>query len=218
MTPPNLPREIDSLIITYTSRQHAFKDDYERRLIQWYACIECTDDDGESVEEVGYILAYTVDFEEMSDPFSLLDAETADLGHIAGVLFDPSTGELVDELDDLIEPFGSGVLIIDSVRLKQPWRGHGVGPLVVGMAIQQLGEGRRMTVLRAAPTERRNSSGEVVERSTDADRAVAVAKLGALWSQLGFEHVRDEVWVLDHSLTTFSQAMQEIRRRFGLGS
>ena len=213
---PDLSGDIDGLVITYSSRQAAFKIDEERRLHQWYAKIQCVDDNGVPAHEVGYVVAYTVAFHEVADPFGLLDAETADLGHIASILFDVSTGELNPDLADQLEPFGDGVLIIGSVRLQPVWRGHGLGPLLVGMVIEYLGEGRQFVALQAAPTERRSAAGDIVDKISKAERRAAVTKLGALWSQLGFEFFKDEVWVLDLGLTVFGERMEAIRAGVGI--
>lgn len=212
----DLPGDIDALVIDYSSHQNAFDDNDERSLRRWYAEIQCTDDGGKPVHKVGKVLAYTVDFERMADPFGLLDGESADLGHIAGVLFDSESGELDSELYDQLEAFGEGFLLVDWVRLEPAWRGNGLGPFLAGMVIEHLGGGRRFVALQAAPSERRNAAGEIVKEISGEERATAVAKLGALWSELGFEHFKDEVWVLDLALRAFSDRMQAIRRRLGL--
>lgn len=211
-----VPGDAGSLVITYSSLQHAFDTDEERFLRQWYAKIERTDDNGTPIHQVGDVIAYTLAYEQMGDPFGLLDGESVDLGHIAGHLFDMDTGDLNSDLLDQIEAFGEGILIIDSVRLDPAWRGHGLGPLVAGLVIEQLGEGRRFVALQAAPTERRNAAGEVVDKISDAEREVAARKLGMLWSQLGFEFFRGDVWILDLGLVTFADRLKAIRRGLGL--
>jgi hypothetical protein len=210
------PGDIDALVVDYSSRQNAFDDADERSLRAWYAKIQCTDANGRAVHKVGKVLAYTVDFERMADPFGSLDGESADLGHAASVLFDSESGELDSELYHKLEAFGEGFLLIDWVRLEPAWRGHGLGPLLAGMVIEHLGGGRRFVALQAAPSERRNVAGEIVKEISDEERAAAVVKLGALWSELGFEYFRDEVWILDLALRTFSDRMEAVRRRAGL--
>lgn len=216
-SPSELPGAVDSLVLDYNSRQHAFKTDEEQCLHEWYVKIECVDEDGDLSHNVGYVTAYTVEYENMTDPFAILDDETADLGHIGGVLFDEDTGELVSDLEDQIDGLGDGVLIIDSVQLDPAWRGRGLGPLLVGMVIEYLGAGRRFVALQAAPTERRNAAGEVVDKISDGERGAAKEKLGALWSQLGFEFFKDDIWILDLALRTFGDRMEAIRHGFGLG-
>jgi hypothetical protein len=88
--------------------------------------------------------------------------------------------------------------------------------LLVGMVIEYLGEGRQFVALQAAPAERRNTAGRIIDEITDAERDTAITKLGAQWSQLGFEFFKDEVWILDLGLTEFENRMQAIRRRMGL--
>ncbi|MEV8441906.1 hypothetical protein AB0425_31385 [Actinosynnema sp. NPDC051121] len=216
-TPDDLPCEIDSIIIEYGSRQYSFRTDDGRHMHQWSASVHLIDDGGEPIESMGHILAHAVEYEQMSDPFSVLDEETADLGHIAGVFFDIHTGELVDELDDKLEPLGSGMLVIDSVHLDSKWRGYGFGPLFVGMVIESLGAGRRFAALQPAPIGRQDAEFETSSQSDpEASDLTARAKLGVLWSQLGFEHFKDDVWVLDLSLPTFPKAMASIRSRVGL--
>lgn len=210
------PGDVHSLVIDYSSRQTASNVDDERFLQSWYATITLAGDNGEAIEKVGSIWAYTVDYEEMVNTFDVLDDQTADLGHIAGVIFDPATGDMRPEMEDHIEFTGHGMLIIDSVWLEPSWRGHGLGPLLVGMVIEHLGAARQLVALQPAPTERRDGAGNVVEDISDAEREVAMEKLGELWAQVGFEHVDNNVWVLNMGLTTFTDQMAAIRDRLGL--
>lgn len=43
---------------------------------------------------------------------------------------------------------------------------------------------------------------------------LAVATLGEVWAQMGFEHFRDGVYVLDLNLVALDNALQELRGRF----
>lgn len=73
------------------------------------------------------MLAYVVEYASMRDPFGALDSNTADLGHIAGTLFDGN--DLVADLDEQLEPLGDAVLILDTITLQPDWRGRQLGPL-----------------------------------------------------------------------------------------
>ena len=64
-----------------------------------------------------------VDTYETHDPFALLDGQDAELGHIAGILFDAGEGRLDPDLDRQLEPIGSRILILHSVSLAPEWRG-----------------------------------------------------------------------------------------------
>ena len=94
-----------------------------------------------------------VDIYETHDPFGLLDGEEADLGLIAGTIFDARTGQLDPDLDDLLEPMGDRILILSSVRLTPEWRGFGLGVLLAGTAIKKLSGGVRAAVCYPAPID-----------------------------------------------------------------
>jgi hypothetical protein len=55
-----------------------------------------------------------------------------------------------------------------------------------------------------------------VKKISDAERTMAMAKLGALWSQLGFEYFKNKVWTLDLAMRDFADRMEMIRHRVGL--
>jgi hypothetical protein len=132
------------------------------------------------------------------------------------VIFQPASGKMRGKVEDLIESAGHGMLIIDSVWLEPSWRGHGLGPLLVGMVIEHLGAARQFVALQPAPTEHHDTAGAEVEEIPAAGRGVVVEKLGALWAQLGFELVDDNVWILSLGSTTFAKQMSLIRSSLGL--
>lgn len=209
------PDDIELLIIEYGCRQHAFKVDEDRFLRQWSARVSHTDDDGVVLEDVGLVIAYTVDYDQMANPYEALDAESGGLSHIADALFEHS-GEMRPEVDELIEAFGSGLLVVDTLQLVPRWRGHGLGPLVMGMVIECLGEGKRFVALHAAPAEYLDGEGNEVGELSEADWNAAVQKLGTLWAQLGFQTASGDVWVLDLSSRMFADRMAVVRRQCGL--
>lgn len=109
------------------------------------------------------------------------------------------------------------LLIIDSVWLEPSWRGHGLGPLLAGMVIEHLGAARRFVALQPAPIEHHDTAGAaVVEETAATEPSVAVKKLGALWAQLGFVLVDDNVWILNLGSTTFAHQMSLVRSSLGL--
>ena len=95
-----------------------------------------------------------VDAYQTRDPFALLDGQDAELGHVAGTLFDAGDGRLDPDLDEQLEPMGSRILILHSVRLAPEWRGFGLGALLAGTAIMKLSGGVRAAVCYPAPIER----------------------------------------------------------------
>src|SRR5258708_29195911 len=129
-TPPDDP---SSITLTYQHRQYWWSsaDDAPET---WHISADI-DDGGPHVGDMDITL---VDTYETHDPFALLDGQDAELGHVAGTLFDPGDGRLDPDLDEQLEPAGSQILILHSVRLAPEWRGFGLGALLDGTAITKM--------------------------------------------------------------------------------
>lgn len=148
-----------------------------------------------------------VGLDDTRDPFGLLDGEEADLGLIAETVFGAGGGNLDPELDNLLEPFGSRILILNSVHLAPEWQGFGLGALLAGTAIKKLAGGARAAVCYPAPI------GEPDEEEPgEAAREQAIQALGRVWARLGFEHFRDGVHVLDLSLVSIDENLGQLRK------
>lgn len=165
------------------------------------------DEDGPHVGDMAVTL---VDTYETHDPFALLDGQDAELGHVAGVLFDAGDGQLAHDLDEQLEPIGSRILILHSVRLVPEWRGFGLGALLAGTAIRKLSSGARAAACYPAPLS--ELSGTAPRSPGDGDWDQAVTALREVWAQLGFEHFRDGVHVLDLNLITFDEKLRQLRK------
>lgn len=175
----------------------------------WHVSADVFDDSGTQVKShVGDMIIVVVDVYQTRDPFSLLDGEDADLGAIAGTIFDARTGQLDPDLDNLLEPLGDRILILNSVRLTPEWRGFGLGVLLAGTAIKKLSGGARAAVCYPAPID------EPADREPDspAAREQAIEALSRAWAQLGFEHFRDGVHVLDLSLVTLDESLGRLHK------
>lgn len=122
------------------------------------------------------------------------------------------TGELDPALDEHIEPLGSRVLILDSVRLSPQWRGFGLGVLLAGTAIKKLSGGARFAACYPAPLDDNPDPGTDDTPAGSAAHRRAVAALGRAWSRLGFEHFRSGVHVLDLNTVTLDQKLQKLRK------
>jgi GNAT superfamily N-acetyltransferase len=146
-----LPADPWSIQLTYRHRQPWWFD-ANSEPERWRVSADVGDDsDTEIVSHVGDIDIVLVDLSATADPFSVLDGEDADLGLVAEALFDPATGQLATELDELIEPAGDRLLILGSVRLAPAWRGFGLGVLLAGVAIKKLSGGVRFAACYPAP-------------------------------------------------------------------
>ena len=98
-----------------------------------------------------------VDIYDTRDPFGLLDGEDADLGLIAEHL-QRGRRQLDPDLDEQLEPLGSRILILNSVRLAPEWRGFGLDVLLAGTAIKKLSGGVRAAVCYPAPIDELTSA------------------------------------------------------------
>ena len=147
-TPPDDPWNIT---LTYR-HERLWSSGANEEPESWHVSADVFDDSGTHVKShVGDMIIVIVDIYQTRDPFGLLDGEDADLGAIAGTVFDARTGQLDPDLDDLLEPLGDRILILNSVRLTPEWRGFGLGVLLAGTAIKKLSGGVRAAVCYPAP-------------------------------------------------------------------
>ena len=199
----------DPFGITLTYRHaHRWWFDADDAPESWSVSADVFDDSGTQVlTHVADMHIVIVDLFDTRDPFSLLDDESADLGTVAGVIFDPGSSRLAPDLEQQLEPLGDRVLILDSVRLPSEWRGFGLGALLAGTAIKKLSGGVRAAVCYPAPINDHNDD-ELPEAENQRARAV----LGRVWGQLGFEHFRGGVYVIDLNLITLDENLQHLRK------
>src|SRR5256885_213351 len=64
------------------------------------------------------------------DARELLAAEDGDVSRIADVIFEHASGELVEDLEEMLEVVGDRFLVLDRVELVPEWRGFGIGALL----------------------------------------------------------------------------------------
>ena len=156
---------------------------------------------------VGDMTIVVIDVYQTRDPFGLLDGEDADLGAIAGTIFDARTGQLDPDLDELLEPLGDRILILNSVRLTPEWRGFGLGVLLAGTAIKKLSGGVRAAVCYPAPIDERQTANRTarpnVSRPSRHSAGLGPARVRAL---------RDGVHVLDLSLVTLDENLGRLHK------
>ena len=204
--PPDDPQNIT---LAYRHDQ-SWRSGADQEPGSWHVSADVSGDSGMDAEShVGDMTIVVVDLYQTRDPFGLLDGEDADLGAVAGTVFNARTGELDPDLDDLLEPIGDRILILNSVRLTPEWRGFGLGVLLAGTAIKKLSGGARAAVCYPAPISEPGDE----EPDSAAAREQAIAALSRAWAQLGFEHFRDGVHVLDLSLVTLDESLRRLRTR-----
>jgi GNAT superfamily N-acetyltransferase len=205
-TPPGDPW---SITLTYR-HEHYWWFSADDAPETWQISADIDDGSGpHGGSHVGDMNITIVDAYETRDPFALLDGQDAELGHVAGALFDAGDGRLDPDFDEQIEPIGSRILILHSVRLVPEWRGFGLGALLAGTAIGKLSGGARAAVCYPAPLN--EVAGADTDDQRDAEWDDAVAALQRVWARLGFEHFRDGVHVLDLSLVTLGEKLGQLR-------
>ena len=155
-TPPGDPWNIT---LTYR-HQHYWWFSADDAPETWHVSADIDDGSGpHSGSHVGDMDITLVDAYQTRDPFALLDGQDAELGHVAGTLFDAGDGRLDPDLDEQLEPAGSQILILHSVRLAPEWRGFGLGALLAGTAITKLSSGARAAVCYPAPLNEQTDAG-----------------------------------------------------------
>src|SRR5262245_61803982 len=111
--PGVLPADPWRIQLTYRHRQPWWFDTNSEPE-RWQVCADVHDDRGMQVaSHVADIDIVLVDISATADPASLLGVEQGVLGLVAEALFDPATGHLDAELDELVEPAGDRLLILD---------------------------------------------------------------------------------------------------------
>lgn len=200
-TPPADP---DSIYLSYNYEEHwARLNDLEI----WQVSADVRPEGGEVVSHVGDIEIVLIDPDETRDAFGVLDGESGDLGVIGGAILDLATGGLDPELDERLEPSGNRILILNRAQLAEEWQGFGIGVLLAGVAIKRLSAGCRAAVCYPAPI------GPEASGHDDKQQPMAVASLSEVWGQLGFEHFRAGVHVLDLALVTFDEHLAQLHKR-----
>jgi GNAT superfamily N-acetyltransferase len=125
-------------------------------------------------------------------PFEAMDSYTGDVSRIGEVVLDVAAGgwEPVFETA-LAHPVGD-LLVMDRVILEPAWRGFGLGPVLAGAVIRRLSGGCCAVAAELGIAEWPDNAEDV----TDAYRARAKEKIGALWESIGFRPFEDGVQLL----------------------
>ncbi|MEU9992847.1 hypothetical protein AB0E10_39900 [Streptomyces sp. NPDC048045] len=123
------------------------------------------------------------------DPFDAMDAYTGDVSRIGERVLDVGRSGFTRDFEEaLAHPVGD-LLVMDRVILEPAWRGFGLGPVLAGTAIRRLSQG-----CTAVACEPGSADGREM---TEEQHHEAAAKLGRLWSTIGFEPFQDDVHILD---------------------
>lgn len=203
-----LPGDPQTIELRYTHRHGLFDTSLDEPEF-WNVTADIYGDDDEPAPggHVGNLELVRVDPYRLADAALVLDSHDADLGLIATTVLDGRSGGLNGDLQARLEPHGSDLLILHGIELKAGWRGHGLGVLLAGLAIQRLSGGCQAAVCYPAPLDRdENSDSDPWDK--------AAARLATVSGTLGFRHFRNGVHVLDLAMVTLDDAVTGLQHRF----
>lgn len=114
--------------------------------------------------------ALTVRLHGERNPYDALDEHSEGARRVGEAIFDVSSGELLSDFERLIEGLGDRVLVVTELEVEAEWRGHGLDPLIGGLAIDALSGGAVAVLCWPAPLHRQ-LGGDGTERDlTDDER------------------------------------------------
>lgn len=85
--------------------------------------------------------ALTVRLHGERNPFDALDEHSEGARRVGKAVFEVPSSELLPDFERLIEGLGDRVLVVTELEVEREWRGHGLGPLIGGLAIEALSGG-----------------------------------------------------------------------------
>lgn len=159
------------------------------------------DDDGDPQKEttVGSVNGFIIKNEEGVDLFDQCDAHSQTLLDVVSVLFDPETGELLEDVDRALDGvMASSVLVLDLVEVVPEHRGHGVGLAAASRFLETFSGGCGIAICKPFPLQfdcsRRDNAvwmEELEMASFAQNEDAATERLQAYWGRLGFDRLLD---------------------------
>ncbi|MFJ1839043.1 hypothetical protein ACIOJ9_34910 [Streptomyces sp. NPDC088175] len=191
---------IDDMVLTYSS-EHSIDPCHEDGVQYWNIGMHFVEDVSAG-PSFGSIQICVADAYRTANLVHSFDNLSADLYRIGKTLYEPETGDLREDLWNLLALPGK-TTIVDRVTIDRRLRGHGLGVYLSGLALNYLSHGAGVIALFPGP----------VERDNDTSYEQACAGLGRAWSRIGFEPYNDGTWILDPGLTTLDDALRRERKR-----
>jgi hypothetical protein len=150
-----------------------------------------------------------IDVDAARNLTTVLD-ESADYAHFMPLFFDTGQLKVHEDFDELIEGFGTRVILLDRAQLAPAWRGRGgIGRLLTARMLQWLFPGALLVVTQPAPFE--------LSREDDEPGYVAaLQQVRGVWGSLGFKVWQDDIWYLDPAMDDFGKTMVSLEERLGL--
>lgn len=184
---PDRPLPADLFAVELTaSHRRAWSMKPDEELKVWHVSADVYDEDGNTIiSHVGDMRFVALDLYEAGDAYALVAGESGSLATIAEVIFDRSSGELVEDLEESLEVMGDRILVIDRVELEPEWRGFAIGALLTASAIKILSGGVRAVTCYPAPID--DPDTPALGSGPPTQEKKAVQALGTVFSRIGFD-------------------------------
>jgi len=188
-------------------------------LIQSYECEILATEDFYDYKQVGKIVGWLVPQYIGEESVNVIDAADGISGEVCdfvSAVMEPDTNEFRKELN--LDSFGNGILILNGVALLPEFRGHGIGLAATWHAIQWLGRGCSVVVLRAHPMPDGDDEfigydlPKLVDLS-DAEIVASAERLARYWERFGFKDVPGRPYYMYRDMAWKSSPMPEIGKK-----
>lgn len=143
---------------------------------------------------VGEMIFFRVPIYAAEGPWSIMEAHSSRLASLGEQVLKPgvqSNDQWAPDLEAMLEDSAGDLLVVSEAVFDPQWRGFGLGPPLIGSAIHRLSGGCAAVAVQPWPAE-----GTML---TEADHRARFARLAQMFNRLGFEHLHDDVLVLDLS-------------------
>lgn len=143
---------------------------------------------------VGEMVFFRVPMYAAEGPWSIMDAHDARLASLGEQVLRPGlpgNDQWAPDLEAMLQDSAGDLLVVSEAVFDPRWRGFGLGPALIGSAIHRLSGGCAAVAVQPWPVE-----GSV---PTEADHRAGFARLAEMFNRLGFEHLHDDVHILDLS-------------------
>lgn len=143
---------------------------------------------------VGEMIFFRVPVYAVEGPWSIMEAHSSRLASLGEHALKPgmqSDDQRAPDLEATLEDSAGDLLVVSEAIFAPRRRGFGLGPPLIGSAIHRLSGGCAAVAVQSWSAE-----GTV---PTEADNRAGFARLAQMFNRLGFEHLCDDVLVLDLS-------------------
>jgi len=128
------------------------------------------------------------------------------LEFIAETVTEP-TGRLHHDLEERISPGPPRLVVLRRIVVAEPWRGHGLGPVLIASALRITAPTARLAACRVSPTDFPCPGQDRVTAE------LASLRAGAMLERIGFQRWRD-VHIVDLRSQSLVDAGIDLMRRW----